>query len=80
MTAALTKNGKDFLRLIRADEVIRENALYALYAFLNNLRIIRAAILSQKKFKDIDRNICPFLDFLGQILAYNLSIKILTQF
>ena len=80
IAAPLPQDRENLLRLIWADEVIRENALYALYAFLNNLRIIRAAILSQKKFKDIDRNICPFLDFLGQILAYNLSIKILTQF
>ena len=30
--------------------------------------------------KMVDRHICPFLDFLGQILAYNLSIKKLPQF
>ena len=58
----LPQDRENLLRLIWADEVIRrECAFTPLYAFLNNLRIIRAAILSQKKFKDIDRNICPFL-------------------
>ena len=80
VAATLTKHRENLLRLIGADEIIRKNAFYILYALFNNIRVIRAAILSQQELKDIDRHICAFLDFLGQILAHNLPIEILPQF
>ena len=80
VAATLTKHRENLLRLIRADKIIRKNAFYILYALFDNIRVIRAAILSQQELKDIDRHICAFLDFLGQILAHNLPIEILPQF
>ena len=68
------------MRLIRADEVVREDVFDRVHAFLNDLRVIGAAILPQQELKDINRHICPFFDLLGQILADNLPVELLPQF
>ena len=80
ITSSLPENRQDFLCFIWADKVICQNVLHIFHPLLNNFRIIRTAILSQQKFQHINRNICTFLDFLGQILADNLAVKILAQF
>src|SRR5699024_8914956 len=49
VAAPLPENGEDLLRLIRADEVVRQNALDIVHPVLNDFRVIGAAILSQKE-------------------------------
>ena len=80
MHPALTKHGEDLLRLVRTDIVVRQDALDVLHTGLDDLWIIRAAILTKQKLKDIDRHICAFLDLLRQVFADNLSVKELPQF
>ena len=79
MAAFFTQLRQDFLCFIWTDKIVRQNPLYRLYAALNDLIIIGAAILPQKKLKHIDRYISTFLDFLRQILPDNLPVKILPQ-
>ena len=79
VTATLPEYGEDLLRLIRSDEVVRQNALDIVYPVLNDFRVIRAAILSQKELQHIDRDICALFDFLGQVLADDFSIELLPQ-
>ena len=80
MHPALTKHGEDLLRLVRTDIVVRQDALDVLNAGLDDLWIIRAAILTKQKLKDIDRHICAFLDLLRQVFPDDLSVKELPQF
>ena len=68
---------KHLLRLIRAHKVVRQNMLYVLHTLLDDFLIVRAAILPQQKLQHIDRYVGTFLDLFGQILANDLSIKIL---
>ena len=80
MHPALTQHGEDLLRLVRTDIVVRQDALDILHAGLNDLRIIRAAILTKQKLKDVDRHIRAFLDLLRQVFPDDLSVKELPQF
>ena len=80
VAAPLPENREDLLRLIRADKVVRQNALYIVHTVLNDFRVVGAAILSQKKLQYIDWNICAFFDFFGQVLSDDLSIELLPQF
>ena len=80
VAASLPENREDLLCLIRADEVVRQNALDIVHPVLNDFRVIGAAILSQKELQHIDRDICALFDFLGQVLADDFSIELLPQF
>ena len=77
--ATLTQFGQNFFCFIRADIVIRKNALHILYALLNNFVIIRTAILPKEELKDIGRHIRTLLDFLRQVFSDNFPIKVLAQ-
>lgn len=79
VAAALAKDRQNLLSLIRPHEIIGKNAFYIRNALLNDLRIVRAAILPQKKLQHIDRHIRPFFDFLRQIFADDLSVKIVAE-
>ena len=79
IAASGAQMGKDFLRFIRAHEVVRQNMLDRLYAPFDDGFIITRTILSQKEFEDIDGHIGAFLDLLGQILAYDFPVKVLLQ-
>lgn len=57
----------------------QRKSLAFLHAFLDDSFIVRAAILTQQKLKNIDRDIRPFLDFLRQVFPDNLTVKILTK-
>lgn len=79
MAALSPKLGQDLLGLVRADEIIRQNPLHILNPLLNDLMVVRAAVLPQQKLKNIDRHIGPLLDLLGQVLPDNLAVKILPE-
>ena len=46
----------------------------------NDILVIGTAILSKKKLKDINGDICPFLDFLCKVFADNPAVEYLAQF
>ena len=50
-----------------------------LHTGLNDFGIIRTAILTKQKLKDIDRHIRAFLDLLRQVFPDDLSVKELPQ-
>ena len=77
---ALTEDRKNFLSLVRTDIVFSQNPFDVCNAGFNDILIIRAAILPEKKFKDIDRDVRTFLDFLCKIFANNSTVEYLTQF
>ena len=79
MTAIATELGQNLLSLIRADEVVRQNALYGLNTFFNYFIIVGATILAQQELQNIDRHIGSFFDFLGQVFADDFTIKGLAQ-
>ena len=76
---AFPQDGQRLLCLVRAHIVLRQNALNVIYAFLNNLRIIAGAILTQQKLQHVHRHIRAFLDGLCQVFANDASIKVGTQ-
>ena len=78
-SAPLAQAGKDFFCFIRAHIVVCQDVFHCLNSLLNDLFIVGTAILPQKKLKNIGGNIGPLLDFLGQVLAHNFAIKLLTQ-
>ena len=53
--------------------------LHICYACFNHGIVIGAAILAEKKLKDIYRYISPFLYFLCQVFANNLTVKVLAE-
>ena len=75
MHPALTQHGEDLLRLVRTDIVVRQDALDILHTGFNDFGIIRTAILTKQKLKDVDRHICAFLDLLRQVFPNDLSVK-----
>ena len=80
IAASLTEDRKDLLRLVGADVVFSQNPLDVCNAGFNDILVIGTAILSKKKLKDINGNICPFLDFLCEVFADNPAVEYLTQF
>ena len=70
---------EDFLSFIRAHKIISKNTLNILHTLFDYFFIIGTAILPKKELKNIHRHICAFLNFLGQIFANNLPIKVLTE-
>ena len=60
--------------------IISQNAFDLLHSGFDDGIIVRGAILAQEKLKDIGGYIRTFLDFLGQVFADNLSIKMFTEF
>ena len=62
IASSLSKEGQYLLCFIRADIVITQNTLHIVYSLVNNLRIIRITILSEKIFQHIYRYICAFSD------------------
>ena len=62
VAAALTQNGQDLLRLVRADEIVRQNLFDIVNALVNHALIVRAAVLSQEELQNIDRNIRTLFD------------------
>ena len=79
ITATGTEYRQNLLGLIRAHKIIRENPLHILDTLFDDFLIIRAAVLSQQKLKDIHRHICTFLNLLCQILPDNLPEEVLAQ-
>lgn len=80
VAALAAEPGKILLRFIRADEVVRQNALNILYALFDYFGIVRAAVLTQQELKDVNRYIGTFLDFLCEVLADNFTVKALAEF
>ena len=80
IAASLTEDRKDLLRLVGTDVVFSQNPLDVCNAGFNDILVIGTAILSKKKLKDINGNICPFLDFLCEVFADNSAVEYLTQF
>ena len=70
---------EDFLSFIQAHKIISKNTLNILHTLFNYFFIIGTAILPKKELKNIGGYICPFLDFLRQVFADNLAIKVLAQ-
>ena len=79
MAAVAAELCKNLLGFIRADEVVRQNALDVLHALLDDFIFIRAAILPQQEFQNIDRYVGAFFDFLGQVLPHDFAVEGLTQ-
>ena len=80
IAASLTEDRKDLLRLVGTDVVFSQNPLDVCNAGFNDILVIGTAILSKKKLKDINGNICPFLDFLCEVFADNPAVEYLAQF
>ena len=80
VAAVPTQLRKHLLCLIRAHKVVRQNMLYVLHALLDDLLIVRTAILPQQKLQHIDRYVGTFLDLFGQILTDDTTIKVFPQF
>ena len=80
MTSLLPQLGKNFLSFIRTDEIVSKNPFDLLNAVLDHFFIIGAAILSQQELQNINRDICTFFYFFRQVLADDLSVKILAEF
>jgi hypothetical protein len=70
---------KDFLCFIRTNEIVSQDPLDGLNTLVDDFVIVGAAILTQKKFQNIDGYICTLLDLFGQILTDDFSIKVLSQ-
>ena len=79
-TATGTKNREDFLCLIRTHKVICQNALHMLNALFDDFFVVGAAILPKKELQDVNRHIRPFLDFLREVFADNLAVKVFAEF
>ena len=79
-TAPFPQQREHLLRLVRTHEIVGQDALHILNAFLNDLIIIRTAVLAKEKLQYIDRDICPLFDGLGQILSDDPTVKVLPQF
>ena len=60
ITASFTQKRENLLCLIRTHIIISQNTLYVLYAFFNDLLVIRITVLSEEIFQYIDWNISPF--------------------
>ena len=80
VAAPLSKDREYLLCFIWPYKIVSEDVLNIVHAFLNDLWIIRAAILSQKELQDINGDIRPFFYFLCLIFADNLPIEMLPQF
>ncbi len=80
IAASLTEDRKDLLRLVGADVVFSQNPLDVCNAGFNDILVIGTAILSKKKLKDINGDICPFLDLrsLRTILPSNTLRSLLS--
>ena len=59
---------------------LSQNTFYIVHTLFDDFFIIRAAILTKKELQNIHRYICFFFDMFCQILADNLSIKLLAKF
>ena len=79
IAATSAEHGEDLLGFIRAHKVVRQNPLYVLDTLLDDFFIIGAAILPQKKLKDIDGYIGPFLDFLSEVFPDNFPVETLAE-
>ena len=79
VAAALAEDRQNLLSLIRPHEIIGKDAFYILNALLNDLRIVRTAILTEKELQHIHRNVGSLFDLLCQIFPHDLSVKILTE-
>ena len=79
MAAVAAELGENLLCFIRADEVVRQNALDVLNALFDNLVLVGAAVLSQQELQNINRHIGAFFDFLGQVLPHDFAVEGLTQ-
>ena len=79
MAAMAAQFGENLLSLIWPNKIIRQNTLDTLNSLFDNLFIIGATVLAKQEFKDIYWDISPFFNFLCQVLANNLPIKIYTK-
>ena len=77
--AALTYQRFNLLGFIRADIVFSQHRFDVLQTLRDDFCIIRGTVHAQQVLKHVDGYICPFLDELGQILAYNTPGKVLVQ-
>ena len=79
MTPLFAQLREDFLSFVRAYKIVSKNTLNILHTLFNYFFVIGTAILPKKALQNIHRHICAFLNFLGQIFANNLPIKVLTE-
>ncbi len=79
MTAFLSELCNYLLRFVGADKVLAEYLLNVLYPFFDYIVFVGGTILPEKKFKDIDRNVCSFLDFLCQVFTDNFAVKVFSK-
>ena len=76
VAAAFTNLGLDLLRLIGAHIILGQDALDVDHAGLNGRLVIGRAIHPQQILQHIDRDVGPFLDQLGEILANYFAAKV----
>jgi len=79
VAAALLDLGLDHLRLVRPHVVLGQNILHRLHAVADDLLVIGGAIHAEQILQHVDRDVRPFLDQLGQVLADDLAPKVAVQ-
>ena len=78
-TAAFTDQRLDLLCLIGTHVVLGQDFFDVLQPLPHDLIIIGGTIHAEQVFQHIDRDVSPFLELFGQILANHLSLEVAVQ-
>ena len=71
--APLPDRGLDLLGFVGPDVVLGQDLLDRLQPVLDHRLVVRGAVAPEQVFQDVDRDVRPFLDQLGQVLANDLA-------
>ena len=71
--APLPDRGLDLLGLVGPDVVLGQDLLDRAQALLDHRLVVRGAVAPEQILQDVDRDVRPFLDQLGQVLANDLA-------